>query len=259
MLVERRGGDALYCQRMPCVERELTRLHDLCTVACDMRPQSIDRYLYLCALLDTTGAERVIQRDSPTTDVRRVTVRCLCGDPRHTVVLDKQRVNGPCFPFDISHLNKSKSIAVRAGGRWVSVKKGRCGALVPANFLVPTEGDTLQFDALPDLGMYIRCLLVRRYYSSVPVKHFRKCSRLLLGGQEVETQPTADGRKLSPIAFAERFVDGFCCMLLQESIPCMKRAKRSIKATEFHVTPTAVEVWLCPLCLLRPACGGVCN
>lgn len=236
----------LFCtSRMPCVERELAQLHELSTATSEMRAQSIDRYLYICALLDTADVARVGRRDEPCPSVRRIALCCFCGDPSHTVVLDKKRVSGACFPLDARHQNKPKTVTVRVSNRWMSVKKGRTGARVPARFLVPDEEEALQFEVLPDLGMYIRCLLVRRFFTSGPVKHFRRCARLLLGVDAAEAHSAKSGDGLTPIAFSERFVDGFCCMLLQESIPCMKRAKRSIKVTEFDGKPTPVEMAAC--------------
>lgn len=93
------GGGPLYCRGMPCLEEELSRLHSAC-----MDPRaprgatpgpSVDRYLYLCGLLDFGPA--AAEPGAGQVQVMRIT--CLCGAPEHTVVARKARGRGPCFPF----------------------------------------------------------------------------------------------------------------------------------------------------------------
>lgn len=106
---------------------------------------------------------------------------------------------------------------------------------------------TGRFEGLPDLGMYIRLILQKRLFTGSSVKHFRRCKGLLScrpehPGCAGEGSPAVDP---TPIAFAETYVDGLCCSLLQDSIPCMRKAKRSTKSSVFSVPSTSVEVAAC--------------
>lgn len=238
----------MYCKRIPCVDDKLAQLHGVSIGADAPTQQSIDSYLYICAIADNADAGGCEQQGGA--GVQRMTVGCLCGDPNHTIAIDKPRGSHGCFPFDIRHLTKQQPVVVRQGHRYIRAMPCKVGAKIPARCFIADEADALQFEALPDMGMYIRMLIIKRYCTSAPVKHFRKCASYLQGGQGVEQgtkgeQGGSAGEKLSPIAFVERFVDGLCCSLLQDSIPCMKRAKRSVKETEFKISPTSVEVAAC--------------
>ena len=203
---------------------------------------------------------------------QRIRITCLCGDPNHAVILHKQRGAGctSCYPFDTGYLSARSSMGQTAGP-----------VDVPAHCFVQDSHDAVQFGLLPDLGTYVRVILQRRYFTPGSVKHSRKCARIL----EVSCFPQSTSKRKHwvndlltivllhflkqdhtgssksswtkgascmggdpgplPVAFVEGFIDGLCCTLLQDSIPCMRRAKRSIKFTVFQSPPTNVEVAAC--------------
>jgi hypothetical protein len=253
---EQKGASSLYCHNMPCVEKELSKLHSSASKNMQAVPDAlVDRYLYLCSIVDycptkpTSKNESQIQQHKQT-----MRVTCLCGNPKHSIVLDKERVgfgSDSCFPFDTSHISRNSARNKN------SSKNQVVESVVPASCFLMELCDTIRFETLPDLGMYIRFILQRRYYTPSTVKHFRRCAKLLdsrlvspCRAQQSQQQQHGGGDNTNdetpvPIAFAEGFIDGLCCTLLQDSIPCMKKAKRSIKSNVFQTSPTNAEITAC--------------
>lgn len=107
--------------------------------------------------------------------------------------------------------------------------------------------DTPCYHALPDLGMYIRGILQRRYYTEAIRKHWVKAhasssSSLSLSQSshaQQQQQHAPQGRSTASASDHQqqthqdtrtkaqwKYMHGVCANLLLESIPCMKRTKR---------------------------------
>lgn len=107
--------------------------------------------------------------------------------------------------------------------------------------LTPAE-NTLQYFLLPDLGMYIRGILQRRYYSEAIRKHWVKVAASISSSSSPHhnhhqqqaaaaasaASSSSSNHHLHAITRAQwKYMHGLCATLLLESIPCMKRAKRT--------------------------------
>ena len=94
--------------------------------------------------------------------------------------------------------------------------------------------DTPCYHALPDLGKYIRGILQRRYYTEPIRKHWIKACSTTSASISMpavqKNQPQIQPDHVMQDARTSAhwgYMHGICATLLLESIPCMKRAKRS--------------------------------
>lgn len=235
-----RAGDAemapaqrdMYCASMPCLGEEIARLHRESLRVASTCTALIDRYLMVCSLLEKGGPLREGSHSRS-----HLNITCLCGRADHTVVIDRAPTrHRSCFPFDVSHLSSAaRPVVLRVAGRPVSFSPLHRGPHVPVEDLVPSMQDALQYVALPDLGVYVRALLIRGYRPLHACKHTEAMKRCLQGPSDPLCVPV----------FEDNAVDGLLGFLLQDGLPCLKKAKRSQKVVEFRHPPTPVEVSAC--------------
>lgn len=103
----------------------------------------------------------------------------------------------------------------------------RCLRTMPHN--------TLKYGLLPDLGMYVRGILQRRFYTEAIRKQWIKTASSHACGGGGSTSISCTPQNVAASSFLHeqtrslwRFMHGPCANLLVESIPCMKKAKRSV-------------------------------
>ena len=91
---------------------------------------------------------------------------------------------------------------------------------------------TPQYNLLPDLGMYIRGILQRRFYTECIRKNLVKTASV--HNDRATMHHGAAAAVLSAKLKSQwRFMHGPCANLLIESIPCMKKIKRSVAFSSY--------------------------
>ena len=260
-----------YCPRMQCVNDEIAKLHDtVCGTGCSSQHR-VDAYLYLCGFLnDASNPIHPIDDQNPTAihpmddpsstatnsaeknsvaskstlstgnSMRRMTITCICGNPAHTVVVEKNR-GAACFPFALSHYPKQSEVAraTSFAGRVLRVQSTNTGVTIPASAFISHYMDTIRFHTLPDIGKYIIANLQKRFYTPIYSEHMNRCIHLLSG--QTPRKPLVPIPNISP-GFVEGVINGMLCNILQDSIPCLKRAKKSPRNSECKLSPTTVEL-----------------
>jgi hypothetical protein len=221
---------SIYCPEMQCMDRILRHLHDQSLQIGNVRPMQIDRYLAICSLLQNANSYRTTSVESST---RRMTIQCVAGCRHpggHECVLEKPKTTA--FHFDTDLVSKTPSKRIRLqSGRYVT-RHVRFGAIIPLEAFVQSEEHTVQYNLLPDLGMFIRAMFLRMYFIPTVKKFTSRISHLASHTER-------------PLSVCEHLTGSICCALIQDSIPCMKRAKRSQKGIEFRQPVGAVEITAC--------------
>jgi len=77
----------VYCQNMPCLDHKISLLHQLSHDWKQDNAQNVDRYLYLCGMVDHCSLKGSLGASS--SNVQRFGVTCLCNDPNHTIFFAK--------------------------------------------------------------------------------------------------------------------------------------------------------------------------
>jgi hypothetical protein len=265
-------GTGLYCPQMKCVDTVLAVLHTRMLKTGDVRDTEIDRYLGICSFLQScappprnelypdpnhagevgTGpSQRIAARGAAipprpsVRNVRRITIGCLCGvsvgasrdGKSHNCVLEKEREFKS--HFDVCNIYE---------------KGTQRSAVIPVSAFVQSEEEAMQYRQLPDLGIYIRAMFLRVYFSLGVQKYVSKISQF-------------STHRFQPVSASQNLSSSIICSLVQDSIPCMKKAKRSQKGLEFR-EPVDTEVSACinvvlgtllglyPRCVKRPTFQG---
>ena len=110
---------------------------------------------------------------------------------------------------------------------------------------------TPQYNLLPDLGMYVRGILQRRFYSETVRKHWIKTASM----HQPNNGSSAEAVLGARTRMQWRFMHGQCANLLVESMPCMRKSKRGVltlmsssSASDGHLLAEyvdAVEIMAC--------------
>lgn len=246
----------VYCGDSACMNREIHRLH-MGVLEGTVDTEEVDRYIVPCIFLRSlrpSGCGGGVPFDHPAEGVpervARVTLRCICGDPCHDVEIRK-RAYCTQFPFlrKPGHLSAAP-VAKRRRDAKSRNRKGagasRMGAaagvvLKMADMLPPknSRGVTC-FSGLPDTGVYIRAVMQKRYHTPHLVRHNAKC----IADLEEEKQSKVKAccwRKEG----AKPLADHVCCIIIQESILCLKRTKKTHKSPQFPESASEEEFDMC--------------
>jgi hypothetical protein len=234
-------GGGMYCPKMDCVNDLLHHMHEELLSSGGVDGLQVDRYIPLCSLLQqsrasvgdglTGGGGEKGARAGCT--LHRVRILCACGDGHaHGCTLSRWG----------SSTNTGSSILVRLqSGRYVRRQVHPPPVELSFRSFVSSGVGALQYGMLPDLGMYVRSMLVREYYSSAMVRQLDKVHASTKSGKD---------RKMGA---SENLRMSMCSTFVEDSIPCMKRAKRSSKGIDLKRAVSSVESTTC----LNVVMGGL--
>jgi hypothetical protein len=217
----------MYCPQMACVDVELFKLHHRLLRLGDVRHVDIDCFLSICSFLQRSA----VGEGSPVaTMVRRMKIECMCG--QHDVMLETPMTDH--FHFDSLGMYQRKQLLRRVRpvtGRYI-LQHVFNSATIPVSAFVQSDGTTIQYHQLPDLGGFIRMMFTRMYFTPSVKRYISK-------------HLTSTHHQAPVLAHGMGMVESICCSLIQDSIPCMKKAKRSQRGIEFHQPVHETEVTAC--------------
>lgn len=195
----------------------------------------MNRYLLLCAVL--LGPPSTEEKQAPPHKHSHVHASIvwtcdICGSDEHSVGMTnpayKQQFRLWKPPMFCSSAKRQASSSLRL-------------PLVASLMTVPRN--TVQYNLLPDLGMYIRGILQRSYFTEIVRKNWVKVAAAqthVQRGLSLAPNPASAAATAAASSPAQqqqhlnlrtkqqwRFMHSVCANLLLESIPCMKRSKRS--------------------------------
>jgi hypothetical protein len=239
--------DRIYCKSNACLDRVLSMLHTRLLEGDDTANCEIDACILPCSILnslqvakDQIGEASYVSHVHPTSGTSTNTcmhsmLTCLCMKREHEIHIKKV---GYVQQFDM-HCPKNMTNHARSG-----VGKGLKGCSIPLESLFGSK-DCLQYDSLPDIGSFIRASLQRRFFTPALIKNQdRLCNEEKLHAQ-------CNDRGKTPVVNLIRtpvvntLLQGICCSILQESIPCLKRTKRRKEASWVCENSSAYEVVAC--------------
>jgi hypothetical protein len=197
----------VYCLESDCINARLHELHiaALETTDCSSRQQitrEIDTFVIPCATLKRYGTERTRER---TRAGCRVEFECLCGNKAHAIYL--------------KHTHTSKT---SASGTKACVK-------LPINCLFLLPQDEMNYDSLPDLGIFIRSTMTKKFYTSTALSHNNKMRKFFACGSKKGARNKNNTGAIAPKHWTETVSNSWCTSLLLETIPCLNRYKRGFK------------------------------
>jgi hypothetical protein len=162
----------------------------------------IDSYLVPCAILKRNTTLQSAGSAAPSSSVD---LACLCGDPSHAV-----------------QLRRTSALGTQAGPR--------LSLPIKCLFLLPQ--DAMVYYNLPDLGIFIRATMTKKFFTSLVVTHNRRVHNLFVSGSRKCTR-----RKKKVIEeisethhhWTHVVCNSWCTSLLLETVPCLNRYKRGFK------------------------------
>lgn len=229
-----------YCSESPCLNKRIHDLHMNMLGGVEGAETEIERYIMPCMVLQSMCTREDDDGESGG-DVQGVgskkrvqymwmKIRCLCRCPEHDIYVRKELGQ---LHFDVTQPKfLSKATALE---------------LVIEDFL-PTMRHTFQYRNLPDLGTFLQAVLQKRFFTTALRKHQEKINRG--GGVQKATQSVLKGRGSNVNSNGrppqlESIIESICCTIIQESIPCLKRAKRTNKSITLFDVPTRHELVAC--------------
>lgn len=242
------GGACHYCPANPCINAKVHSLHMQVLRGIQTSELELNRYLLACAVLKTDVDEKKVDENSEDCMQAQITWVCdMCTEGTHNVCMHKrgyrQQYRGWKPPMFCCRQTLELPIS-------------EC-------LVTPIES-TMQYHLLPDLGMFFRGILQRRFYTDVARKQWVRSL-----GQSCYNNTSSGGGTISKTAYHQQaqqhylnskfheqwsHMHGICASLLLESIPCMKKVKRTAVSStgdlthEQHLSaanPTACEVLAC--------------
>lgn len=221
-----------YCSFNPCLDRKVHSLHIEALQRTEGAESEIERYILPCVVMEEiisatetpAGPEEGTGtgKNGRQAHGHRIRVRCLCGNPLHDQVLWKNSLQ-------IRDAAQRRPVAPMADPEGIRV-------CMPLLAFMPNREDTFGYANLPDLGAFVVAVLQKRFFTPQLRKH---CARVARGGG---IQRTSHGslKGRGAVSFppkrtsaVEEVTDGLCCGIIQEAIPCLKRAKRTNRGTFF--------------------------
>jgi hypothetical protein len=262
-----------YCARNACINKRIHELHMDMLAGVKNAEMEMNRYLLLCAtLLSADDTERTAAEATTTTKgvQARIAWKCdlcngsCCAPPVAGVIMARKegykmqfrdwKIPGFCSSSDSNgsiarqrnrqQAKKRNNNSANEGAATAAASAtdlNDCKLQLPlVQCLRMSVEDTPCYHALPDLGMYMRGILQRRFYTEPVRKHWMKAFTSASYSsssphhhhhnnsssdlpQNHEQQSVLDERTKEQW----RYMHGTCANLLLESIPCMKRAKRT--------------------------------
>ena len=243
-----------YCPSNPCITRQIHAIHKDILDGVPGASINLNRYLPVCSMLlalDDPPVPSVGEggAETPCTGDAHLVLDCTCGDPAHQVLMVKKR-----YMQQFKLGRASSFVQRRLPHRPVQQQGGAsCSKLhIPISSLIPPLQCAPQNGLLPDLGSCLQTILMRRFLTDQAKKVWAKgaAGSQMLGGfvPQPGSRPvssSADAHSLQPtpptavpvptpaIAASDDAskvwgrMNLLCTALLQDSIPCLRKSKRS--------------------------------
>lgn len=217
----------MYCSSNPCINNRVHLLHMQVLQGIHGAELELHRYLLACAVLNNSKSCSSHEKQRKAC----ILWTCdICGSGEHDVPMQK-------LPY------KQQYRAWKPPGFFFCHGQQHHHELklpVAACLLTPLQC-TMQYSLLPDLGMFFRGILQRRFYSEASRKQWIKNMSTVHhmhvpSSAQQQQNKAANQVHMQQQLLQQRYhshwghMNGVCAMLLLESIPCMKRAKRSSTA-----------------------------
>ena len=203
-----------YCAQNPCINKVIHELHMQILQGNQKAEVELNRYLLACAVLDSKGNRTKTKKKLEAC----ITWACdLCNSGKHDVSMLKQGYK--------QQFRAWKPPAFCCSSTPLKIP-------VSASLVTPLHC-TLQYSLLPDLGMFFRGILQRRYYTDVSKKHWIRTMGCMMQGCSTSKALHQQSNMQKQAVLSRHYkvnwdyMQGICATLLLESIPCMKRAKRN--------------------------------
>lgn len=222
-----RKNQQQYCSRNPCINSIIHDLHMDVLKGVAGADLELHRYLLVCAVLRDSvpkGASSSYAETGGTSSHAEegafIKWVCdICHSEDHSIVMTKKSY-------------KQQFRAWRPPKFFGCRKQQQATPLtlpVSACLVTPLEC-TIQYNMLPDLGMFFRGILQRRYYTDASKKQWVRCMLGTSSGSSTKAANMVQSQQqflLQKYHLNWGYMHGICANLLQDSIPCMKRAKRT--------------------------------
>jgi hypothetical protein len=219
--------DRIYCKQNNCIDQLLRGLHSRLLHGDESANLGISACIIPCAILKkmqniSRGADPVNTKHTTENGIRMHTViTCFCGDPEHDIRI--------CKDMYIPQFEMYRPRNMVNGDK---VYKRR--SLIPCRLPIQSlfaNSVCLQYEQLPDIGSHIRASMHKRFFSQILMKNQQR-----LCTEEALHPQCNDRRKVCNMVHYRKpvlqiLIQGICCAILQESIPCLKRAKRRKEST----------------------------
>lgn len=195
----------------------------------------------------------------------RCRIHCLCGDGAHSMKIIKPMysvqfsnvLNTPSFvpssPYSTLPTASSSSSPSTGGAAGnppasAAIKKVRAASL-HLKQIISDPWETLEYDKLPDLGMYLRCILQRRFFTPVLKKHSYKHAQAIPSNYRTEHLANSNGmcgNSADMKGLPCCLLNSICSVMIQESVPYLRNIKRTQKhlfrqqqpQQQYHVPPS---------------------
>jgi hypothetical protein len=210
-----------YCPENGCMNTRLHVLHLTGLEAYDVEAREriaaeIDTYIVPCSIL-----QRLNDKKTPvhSSEARIYGFTCMCRPtkPTHTI-----------------HISSKIS------------SKGNGSAQLPIEALFLLPQDEMKYTNLPDLGIFIRATMTKKFFASNTMSQHFKVSNLFSSGNKKGMRKKSNNTcKNLPTHWMQSVANSWVVSLLLETIPCLNRYKRGFKHTYDANTVTPIEVHAC--------------
>ena len=185
-----------FCPCNPCISSAVQDLHRQVLSGVDYADVEMNRYLALCAFLESatatvtdTGGTSPPQRHCPSAASAHIVLDCFCGDASHSIALRKdsyqQQFRIGCKSSFVERADQAALAKMRDRAGLAGVIKLHTPLHIPLLSLLPRREEAFQHGLLPDLGHSLRSVLCKRYFSENAKKHWVKAAtniQVLNGG-----------------------------------------------------------------------------
>ena len=180
----------------------------------------IDTYVVPCSILKRCGNKAVSCGHAAQTMPLRVEFTCICNDPTHTIQMK-----------NTAH----------------SVKHAHSPVVLPLQCLFLMPNEVMDYTSLPDLGIYIRATMTKRFFTSTAIAHNAKVYNMftLRNKKGIRKKQNLKPVVVEQQHWTEVVSKSWCVSLLQETIPCLDRYKRGFRQTYNVDSVSSTEVQAC--------------
>lgn len=268
----------VYCKEFPCIDARIHDLHmNVLLDGDESAEEQIGMLVQTCATLKRMGSvSNIVHTGDSRSSVAKMIISCTCGDPTHDMCIEKPgySVQFPNMrhPAHVSWIGKRKAAASSASNqprittRRDAKFRGRSFALrraaelqastQQASSVVPivkiSVRDVIRgggpgiscFMDLPDTSWLLRSVLQKRFFTPQLMKHQRACIRELedYARREPDHYHRGGGGTANKIIYGGEHV---CSLIIQDSILCLKRCKKTLRGPAFPSTATEEEFDTC--------------
>jgi hypothetical protein len=216
-------GIDTYCPESSCINAKLHVLHHTALQTADTSTRDainreIDSYIVPCAIL-----RGWVGGTQPVKSLQCLHLTCTCAqtDPSHTIVMHVPQARIKC------------TTPVR-----IPIK---------SLFLLPL--DELRYENLPDVGIFIRATMTKKFFSLTVRSQHERMYNLFTYGNKRGTKKRSNNSN-PPLStcvkhWSEIICNSWFTSLLLETIPCLNRYKRGFKHTYDSNTVDSKEVYAC--------------